>query len=156
MSLRNCKTILIPVDFSRDSLEAVREGLTLSKLMKADLTLLHIVHDPAEAPGFYHKKKDRQKALHLMSDAANDMMKGFVKKHDVSQQTKKAKIKLATIVIRGIPASQIINTSKKIKAGLILMGTSGKTGLSHLLLGSTAERVTQMADVPVIIVKRSK
>ncbi len=156
MSLKNCKKILVTVDFSPDSKEAVQEGLSLAKMINADLTLLHVVHDSAETPGVYHKKKDHKKAVRLMSDAAADMMKAFVKKNDIDKDAKKGKIKLDTILTRGIPASQIINVAKKEKAGMIVMGSSGRTGLSHLLLGSTAERVVQLASIPVLVVTKSK
>lgn len=154
MSLKDCKSILVTVDFSKDSREAVKEGLALGKMLGAGLVLLHVVHDPAEEPGFYHKKKEHKKSMRLMSDSAAEMMKEFVSKNDIAKDAKSNKISLDTIVSRGLPAAQIINVAKKQKIGMIVMGSSGKTGLSNLLLGSTAERVVQMASIPVLVVKK--
>lgn len=156
MSLKNCKSILVTVDFSDDSLAAVREGLVLAKLMQASVILLHVVHDPFEDPGFYHKKKDRKKTLRLMSEAAEEAMKAFVNKNNLADAAKKDSIKLDTDIARGIPAGQIINAATKHKVGMVVVGSSGKSGLSHLLLGSTAERVIQMANIPVMVVTKAK
>lgn len=156
MSLTNCKNILITVDFSADSKEAVEEGLALAKVLGADVTLLHVVHDSAESPGVYHKKKDQKKMLRLMSDAAGEMLDEFIKAGGYDKAAKKNKTKLSTALSRGIPSAQIINAAAKAKAGLIVMGSAGRTGLSHLLLGSTAERVVQLSPIPVLVVTKTK
>ena len=154
MSLKNCKTILVAVDFSADSQKAVREGLALGKMTGANIALHHVIHDLPGNPGFYHKKKDKKKSIHLMADAAEEMMKEFVKKNDFTASTKKAKIKLSTSISSGLPANEIIKAAKKAKADAIVVGTSGRSGISKLLIGSTAQRVVQMAKVPVVVVRK--
>ncbi|MBF0193980.1 MAG: universal stress protein [Magnetococcales bacterium] len=153
MSLKNCKKIIVAVDFSSDSKVAVNEGLSLAKMTGAEVTLHHVVHDLADQPGFYHKKKDKKKSIHLMTDAATDMMKEFVKKSGADSSAKKAKVKLSTSISKGLPHNELIKIAKKAKADVIVVGTSGQSGLKKLLMGSTAQRVVQMAKIPVIVVR---
>ncbi len=56
MSLENCRSILVPVDFSPDSLAALKTGLILAHKLASPLTVLHVVHDPSNRPGFYHSR----------------------------------------------------------------------------------------------------
>ena len=145
---------MVAVDFSNDSREAVREGLALGKMTGANIVLHHVVHDLPGNPGFYHKKKDHKRSVHLMTDAAADMMKEFVKKNGVAASAKKAKIKLSTSLSSGLPASEVVKAAKKAKADAIVVGSSGRTGISKLLLGSTAQQVVQLSKVPVVVVRK--
>ena len=56
----------------------------------------------------------------------------------------------------GIPVTRILETANKIGARMIVMGSQGRTGISHVLLGSKAEQVVHLAGIPVMIVKDSK
>ncbi len=156
MSLKNCQAILIPVDFSPDSLEAVKQSLILARLLASEVVLLHVIHDPSHTPGFYHKKKAGEKVVRHMTQAAEEMMAEFIENNKLAEKTKAAGIKLSVRLKRGLPTSQILNAAAKEKAGLIAMGSSGKTGLAHLLLGSTAEQVVRLATVPVMVFKSRK
>ncbi|MBF0453377.1 MAG: universal stress protein [Magnetococcales bacterium] len=154
MSLNKCKIILIAVDFSSDSRVAVDEGLALAKMAGADVILHHVIHDLPENPGFYHKKKDKKKSVHLMSDAAEDMMKEFIKESGAGSFAKKNKIKITTSTSSGLPASAIIKAAKKSNASVIVVGTSGRSGLAKLLIGSNAQRVVQLSKIPVLVVQK--
>jgi nucleotide-binding universal stress UspA family protein len=154
VSLKKCKTIVVAVDFSSDSSEALREGLVLGKMTGANIVLHHVIHDLPGNPGFYHKKKDQKRSVHLMTDAAEDMMKDFIKKHSVASVAKKADIKFSTSISSGLPANEIVKAAKKSDADIIVVGTSGQTGLSKLILGSTAQRVVQLAKIPVLVVRK--
>ena len=57
------------------------------------------------------------------------------------------------VIVKGIPATRILEIAETRHARLIVMGSQGRTGLPHLLLGSKAERVVQMSPIPVTIVK---
>ncbi len=153
MSLNDCRVILIPVDFSPDSLEAVRQSLILAKSLSAGLLLLHVVHDLPGNPGFYHKKKAGEKLVRKMTEAAEEMMADFIKDSSLEAKTEEAGVTLSVRLTRGLPTTQILHAAKREKAGLISMGSSGKTGISRLLMGSTAEQVVRLADIPVMVVK---
>ena len=70
------------------------------------------------------------------------------------QETKKPDVKITTGVYKGNPDVEIITSARENQADMIVMGTRGKTGLSHVLLGSVAERVIRNAEVPVMTVRK--
>ena len=63
------------------------------------------------------------------------------------------KIKVENIIVRGAPFQEIIKAAKKYDVDLITIATHGRTGISHALLGSTAEKVVRTAPCPVLCVK---
>ncbi|MEO5363323.1 MAG: universal stress protein [Magnetococcus sp. DMHC-8] len=154
MSPDDLRTIVVAVDFTLDSLAAVQEAFVLGKALESRLYLLHVVHEPLEDPDVPPKKKELKKALRPILEVAADTMKAFVKEHDLARQAKQAKVGLETLVIHGLPASQIVHTAKKLKAGLILLGYSGTTGIANLLMGATTEKVLQLSELPVLVVKK--
>lgn len=155
MSLKNCRIILVPVDFSRDSLEAVDQSLVLAKSLNVDLLLLHVVHDLCDTPGSYHKTEAGEERVRKMTETAQEMMAEFIAENDLEIRTKRAGAKLSVRIKRGLPTTQIIQLAKHEKAGLIAMGSKGRTGLANLVMGSTAERVVRLASVPVMVVKHN-
>ncbi|MBF0382889.1 MAG: universal stress protein [Magnetococcales bacterium] len=159
MSIAAVKNILVPIDFSPDSLAATMDGLAMANLLGAEVTLLHVIHDPLDAPGFYmekKKKKKQKKKLQLIDDAAQEKLEEFIKEKGVQKQAKNMGVKLHIRCRRGIPVSQIIRHTEKKDFGMIVMGSSGRTGISSILLGSVAERVVEQSQVPVLVVKKQK
>ena len=74
------ETLLVAVDFTGFSEKAVIFAGELANKLDANLVVLHVIHDPAEAPGFYNQKMKKKKFLRSMEDAANEMMAEFLKK----------------------------------------------------------------------------
>ena len=138
--------ILVATDFSEGSRPVVNQALKIADKFDADLLLLHVLHDPAEAPGFYSAKKAGRKVLRNMEEAASQMMAEFVEKN-----LKKRK-KIETRIIPGLPADQIVNLSKKEKVDMIVLGTHGRSGLKRLMLGSVTDRVLRENTCPVLVV----
>ena len=104
-------------------------------------------------PGIPEEKK---KYLFTMEDAANEMMDEFLQKMR-KEYPKLAPIKKATpLLVVGTPVTRILEIAKKKKAKMIFVGSHGRTGLSHLLVGSKAERVVQLSPIPVVVVKTSR
>ena len=147
-------TVLVAVDFSVDSEAALVWACQYANLTGAHLVVLHVVHDPGEAPGYYRRRDED--ALRPMEDVAREMLEEFLtgvrEKHGNIAAVGKPNLKL----VRGIPAPRILEAAEQVKASLIVMGSRGRTGLPHLLLGSKAERVAQMAPMPVTIVKAER
>lgn len=143
--------ILVAVDFSPDSEAAVLWACQYSDCANAELVVLHVVHDPAEAPGSYLKSDTDR--LRPMVDVATELLDKFLEKiktqHPGLDSLKDAERRL----VQGIPAARILEVAQATGARLIVMGSRGRTGLPHLLLGSKAERVVQMSPIPVTIVK---
>lgn len=156
MDLKNGKSILTAVDFSKDSVTAVEEAIVLGKALDLNVTIFHAIHDPAHDPGFYQKGKKAKKLLMTLEDGAQEMMKEFIKKHDFEKRAKKAGVKLSEAFAAGRPQDQIVRAANKKKYAMVVIGSSGRTGLSHLLMGSVAERVAQLCAIPVLVVKASK
>ena len=143
--------ILIAVDFSPDSEAAVLWACQYAACVNAEVVVLHVVHDPAEAPGSYlQADADR---LRPMRDVATELMKTFLQKVQSDHPDLDVLKNAQTSLVNGIPATRILEMAKTTGARLIVMGSRGRTGLPHLLLGSKAERVVQMSPVPVTIVK---
>lgn len=149
------ESILVPVDFSPHSRAALVFAAGLAKRLKAPLTVLHVVHDPSEAPGYYDKirKKERVR-LRSIEDKAGEAMKTFItglrnERADLKAVLDKAETKL----VMGLPVSRILEVVTKTRPHMVIMGSQGRTGLAHLYLGSKAEQVTRLCPVPVTIVK---
>ena len=143
--------ILVAADFSENSMQAVKWAIDLATAINATVVLIHIVHDRAEGPGYYkHEKID---AMRPMEDVAEKMMQQFMEKLTEKHPSCKAFKNLETSIVTGLPVSRILETAENIDAKLIVMGSQGLTGLKHLLIGSKAEQVVRLANIPVTIVK---
>ena len=149
------KPILVPVDFSSNSEAALVNAAELAEKLGSDLVILHIVHDLNEAPGYY-AVKGRGKQMRRMEDVAAEMLDEFLnnmkKKHSGLVALKQA----TTMLVVGLPVNRILESAEKVHARMIVMGSQGRTGLAHAMLGSKAEQVVRLAPLPVMIVKAKK
>lgn len=143
--------VLVAVDFSKDSEAALVWACRYANLSGSSLAVLHVVHDPGDAPGYY--RRGEEDALRPMEDVAKEMLEEFLEEARERHPEVAAVAAVDTRLVRGIPASRILDVAKSLDARLIVMGSQGRTGLPHLLLGSKAERVAQLSPVPVTIVK---
>jgi len=148
---KNKGPILVAIDFSDDSEAALLWADNYTKCNKAPLVILHVIHDPADAPGFYRQEEDDWSVP--MASAANKIAEKFMKemhdKHPSLSSFKEARLEF----VQGLPPGRIVEFAEKENAQIIVMGSCGRSGLSHILLGSVAERVAQLSSVPVVIVK---
>ena len=145
--------LLVAVDFSPYSEQALCFAGRLAEKLKVQLLVLHVIHDPAEAPGFYAQKGKKKKFLKSMEEAAEEMMEEFLLKmrqaHPDILPIKKAK----ALLVVGTPVTRIVEVAEKKQVDMIIMGSHGRTGLAHLLVGSKVQRVVQMSSAPVMVVK---
>jgi nucleotide-binding universal stress UspA family protein len=146
-------TLLVAVDFTTFSEEALLFASQLAEKLEARLLVLHVIHDPAEAPGFYVQKGKKKKFLQSMEEVAEEMMQRFLKKMRKAYPGQKPIKEAKPILVIGTPVTRILEIAKKKKASMIILGSHGRTGLSHLLVGSKAERVVQLSPIPVLVVK---
>jgi len=117
----------------------------------AELNPLHVVHDPASAPGFYRSNKEFRNEP--MQTVAEDMMVSFLEEIDEEEAGLTGLKELETFTVPGLPPTRIVEVAEMLKASLIVIGSRGHTGLPHRLLGSTSERVVELSPVPVVVVK---
>lgn len=148
--------ILVGVDFTSYSKEALFFASKLADCLGAQLLVLHVIHDPAEAPGFYAHKGKHKKFLQSMEEAAEEMMEEFINEMRETHPDQVPIQKATPLLVIGTPVTRIIEIAEKRQASMIILGSHGRTGLSHLLIGSKAERVVQLSPIPVTVVKTSK
>lgn len=148
---RRIRTILIPADFSEDAGSIHKAAMTLLGQPSSDakIVLLHVYHLPYEytAYGAIPTSLDYFKDV---QGAAEERLSGL------AAPLRDKGMKVETLAKEGYPPEVIIDEAERAGADLIAMGTHGRSGLAHLLLGSTAERVVQSARCPVLTVRRSK
>lgn len=136
--------ILVPIDFSDQSLIALEQSYNLARLTGAELILLHTVDESFQLP-FMSAKEDKgiekkvQKALEKIAEETRS----------------KAGVKVETLVAKGKIYEEIQKAAKKLKCSFIIMGTSGSIGLKRFI-GSNALRVIRESPCPVITIKGKK
>lgn len=141
------RRILFPTDFSTQSQSAKNYAYALATAFQAELHVLHVTLDPQPLPGStgIHLIPQRDVTADLVK-AANAQMAA-----EVSDEWK-TKIKLTCACRLGEPVREIINYADTHEIDLIVLGTHGRTGLSHVLIGSVAEKVVRLAKCPVLSV----
>ena len=145
--------LLVAVDFSPFSEEALLFAGRLAEKLKARLLVLHVIHDPAEAPGFYAQKGKKKKFLQSMEEAAEEMMEEFLLKMRQAYPDLVPIKKAKPLLVIGTPVTRIVEVAEKKQVDMIIIGSHGRTGLSHLLIGSKVQRVVQLSHIPVTVVK---
>ena len=144
------KKILAPTDFSDYAREGVDCAIGLASQFKADLILLHVVSEElfavmGEGATVY--------PVDEMLQDRRDEMREFAAQSVRPKLAAGATVK--EIVTLGSPFVKIIETAKSEGVDLIVMSTHGRTGVSHLLIGSVTERVVRKASCPVLSVRPS-
>lgn len=145
------RTVLVAIDFSEDSKAAIRWACQFSDPTTTQLVLLHVVHDPVGTPGFYRSKKHDQ--VIPMKDIAEAMMAEFAAELIANNPDLDLLKQARTQLVAGLPPGRIVEVAKGLSAELIVIGSRGMTGLPHLMLGSVAERVVELSEIPVVVVK---
>lgn len=145
--MKSAVKILIPIDFSRHSLESLGFALSLAIYMPASYVLLHVV-----PPG--------EESFPLLAEFATVPLSRRLEEATLQLGQEAARRSLAhpkllieTHVAVGVPFQEICHYAEREHVHLIVIGTHGRSGLPHLLIGSTAERVVQHASCPVLSVK---
>ena len=145
--------LLVAVDFSPYSEQALCFAGRLAEKLKAQLLVLHVIHDPAEAPGFYAQKGKKKKFLKSMEEAAEEMMEEFLLKMRQAYPDLVPIKKAKSLLVVGTPVTRIVEVAEKKQVDMIIIGSHGRTGLAHLLIGSKVQRVVQLSSIPVTVVK---
>ena len=143
--------ILVPVDFSEHSEKAVRYATTVANRFGARLELLHVVEDPFVTGAWSAEAfvPNMPELLNKLTQAAQQKMAEL--KHRLAEHG----FVVETAVITGKPATTIVDEAQTGRFDLIVMGTHGRTGVSHVFMGSIAERVVQKAPCAVLTVREA-
>ena len=138
------RRILVPVDFSRTSLHALPYANALATVFDAEITLVYVFEQmPLLGGTVYLPPEMRNEAC----NAAQQQLR------TLSGEVFDDNIRVRTLVRTGLPFQEITAAAKRLDADMIILTTHGYTGLKHVLLGSTAERVVRYADCPVLVVR---
>src|SRR5690349_13527601 len=135
--------ILVPVDFSEQSLIALTQSYNLARLTKAEITLIYVIDDDEHNPlsFFLKSKKQHKKALEKNIKERLDKV--------ASDTHLKSGVKTNTMISYGKIYDEINSAAKKLKCSFIIMGTNGTAGLKRRFIGSNALRVIREAPCPV-------
>ncbi len=139
------KKILLATDGSENNQSAVYHCIALAKAVGAEVTVVSVVELTGLVPAPIVTKAGIEKASMEAEKLATDITNNTVEK------CKSAGVKANSMILLGVPATEIINASKDYD--LIVMGTLGRTGFNHLILGSVAERVIKFSSCPVFVVR---
>ncbi len=142
------RKILCPVDFSESSNHALRYAMAFAETYEAELILVHVTDYAAlEMP-------DYPSAIEFSADIIEQIGEVYEKRLKELMKTEQAGYaNVSSRLVSGTPFYEIINTARDEKVDLIVMGTHGRTGLAHVLMGSVAEKVVRKATCPVLTVK---
>lgn len=145
------KRILVPMDFSPPSDAALEYARSLAARYGASLQLLHVAEDPYRA--FYSAEVlvPEVEGLRdeILAETANRLT-ACLRPADL------AEFRATAESIIGTPATSIVEYAGGHDIDLIVMGTHGRGGMSHLLMGSVAERVVRTAPCPVLTVREAR
>jgi len=137
--------ILVPIDFSDDSARALRHAHVMAQRFGAKLVLLYAVEPIATHDFAYHPLALDMKQVDLK---ARERMQHVCDREGIDPA-----LIAEMVVCSGVPHSEITEGAKRLNIDLIVIATHGYTGLKHVLMGSTAERVVRHAPCPVLVVR---
>lgn len=146
------KRILVPIDFSTYSMKALDYAADFAAPLGAELMVLFVVEP------IYYAVPDLAGAAAGTVGGLLEEQKKAGKAQLLKLQTRYAKkrIKLRTLLQTGTPYQSIVDAAKTLKADLVVMGTHGRTGIAHALLGSVAERVVRHCPCPVLTLRSGR
>jgi nucleotide-binding universal stress UspA family protein len=148
--------ILAPTDFSRFSGFALEWAANLAEALRAGLILLHVV--PEEEGKVIEEVIGEGASVQIPRGIRENVLEERQKKFReqfriVLPEHIKKSIPVEEVLRIGVPFLEIVKVAREKEVDLIVMGTHGRTGLSHVLIGSVAEKVVHHAHCPVLTIK---
>ena len=143
-NFKNIKRILIPTDGSDYSLRAAEQGVSIAKMLDAQITVAYVIDEVV-----LNQVKVTERG-NLEEELKQDGTR-YIKY--VLRLAEKEGVKTDSIITRGIPFEQIVHSAKELGIDLIVMGTYGRRGAERILIGSVAERVIEYSSCPVLVIK---
>ena len=141
---------LVPLDFSEDANQALAYAIALASKLGARVTLLHVMQSPPWGGVDMDVNLPYAYSLfiqNLEAEIAHSMQACL-------ERVTAGGLEGEMAVVHGVPFQEILDTAKNQQVDLIIMGTHGRTGLQHVLMGSVAEKVVRLAPCPVLVVRQ--
>jgi nucleotide-binding universal stress UspA family protein len=148
MATADWKRICCPIDFSDASRAAMEVAADLARRFGADLVLLHAY----PIPGYTFPDGSVMASPKMMQELADQAARHLdVWRADAERLVGSSRVAAEKAV--GEPAAEILSYARSAGVDLLVLGTHGRTGLEHALMGSIAERVVRRAHCPVLTVR---
>ena len=145
LNFKNTQNILIPTDGSDYSLRAAEYGISIAKMLGAQIMVVYVLDEVVlEQVSRASEREEVEREL------KNDGQRYI---NYVLSLAEKQVVKASSIIAKGRPFEQIVHIAKGLKMDLIVMGTYGLRGSERILIGSVAERVIEYSSCPVLVIK---
>jgi nucleotide-binding universal stress UspA family protein len=141
------RRMLVPIDFSDCSLEALEYAIQVARSLNAAITILHVMEPVAYGLDF---------TLSHPSELEEKRVKLSHRLRDLAAAATGCGLQADEVLRGGLPADSILDHARSQAVDLIVMGTHGRRGISHLVNGSVTEAVLRRADCPVLTVRSPK
>jgi nucleotide-binding universal stress UspA family protein len=144
------RRIVVPLDFSGYARQALTCAVPLARKHHAKISLVHV----AQSPVVMRTMPDGG----LLTPVNVGKLVSAAKTHldDLAARLVPASLRGRTIVREGNPASEVVAAAKALKADVIVLSNTGRSGFSRIMMGSTAERILRHAHCPVLTVRRQR
>ena len=139
--------ILVPIDFSEHSKNALKYAIPFARQFKASIDLIYIVEPAIYPADFSFGQVGFPNVENELSTRGDKELAALIKK-EIS-----GKVKARKIVRTGKPFYEINQYAQEERIDLIIIATHGHSGMEHILFGSTAEKVVRKAPCPVLVVR---
>ena len=146
------KRILVPTDFSEHAEHAASYAAELARRFEVhQVHCIHVSDIPADlmATSGYYMTGPTEQFIDQVRDESRRSLEEFAAKHLPG-------LPVETAFLEGRPFVEIIRYAREKAVGLVVIATHGRTGLTHALFGSVAEKVVRKAPCPVLVVKRKE
>jgi nucleotide-binding universal stress UspA family protein len=147
------KRILCPLDFSENAQEALQYAIHL--MLKDDDAVLYLVHI-VDSRVFDYSGPIYEQEVPLMKVELDQSTREQLEKKLLAEVPEEIQNRVETTILFGVPFLEIIMAARDKNIDLIVIGTHGRTGLAHMIIGSVAEKVVRKAPCPVLSVKSKK
>ena len=141
------KKILCPIDHSDCSKEALKYAVSFAMKDEAKLYLLHIIDIRTFNEGL------EAMSMQIPDEETLELLR--IKLLDCIPEEMRDDMNVEAIVVQGIPFAEIISTAREKEIDMIVIGSHGRTGIKHMMLGSVSEKVVRKAPCPVLTVRQT-
>lgn len=138
--------ILLPTDFSDESLYAMSYAVDLAKMFNSKLYLLHVIYDIEKASNLHIPHPSLTELYKDLENHAKKNLDSFG--IDIREELKNVE----TVVKRGIPYEEVIKFASENSIDLVIIGTLPRSGVERFFVGSTTQRIIRNAPCPVLVV----
>ena len=140
------KKIMIPTDFSEYSNHALKYAISMATNFKAKLYLVHVYELPLTSPMLPAEPYPTATRNEQQNDEENTLNR-------LADELRIKGVDTEPVFILGRPYIEIVKAARELEIDLVILATHGRKGLSHLVFGSTAERVVRLSPCPVLTIK---